>query len=238
MNIAIIGYGRMGKEIEQVALERGHQVILKVDADNFNSITPNDFKTINVAIEFSIPQSAFSNINLCLDNNIPVVSGTTGWLDRKDDIIERCEKENQTFFYASNYSLGVNLFFKLNEQLAKLMSNFPDYKIQLEETHHTKKLDAPSGTAITLAEGIIKKNSRIKNWEKDNNNKVDSIPIKSFREGLVSGNHKVFYESEFDKIMIEHDAKSRKGFALGAVVAAEFISDKKGYYTMNDLLEI
>jgi len=238
MNIAIFGYGRMGKEIEQMALERGHNILLKVDKNNLNSITAKDFKDIDVAIEFSIPESVFSNINLCFDHDIPVVSGTTGWLEKFDDILLRCNAENKTFFYASNYSLGVNLFFKLNENLAKLMNKFSDYTIRLEETHHTKKLDAPSGTAISLAEGIINNNPNIQKWEKESCNASNSISIKSFREGVVPGNHKVFYESEFDSITIEHDAKNRKGFAMGAVLAAEFIKDKKGYYTMNNLLEI
>jgi 4-hydroxy-tetrahydrodipicolinate reductase len=238
MNIAIFGYGRMGKEIEQIALDRGHVVLLKVDENNLSSITAKEFESIDVAIEFSVPESAFSNISFCFDNNIPVVSGTTGWLEKLDDVILRCNTENKTFFYASNYSLGVNLFFKLNEHLAKIMNKFSDYSISLEETHHTKKLDAPSGTAISLAEGIINNNSNVNDWCKKEVNSLKSIPIKSFREGIVPGNHKVFYESEFDKISIEHDAKSRKGFALGAVLAAEFIKDKKGYYTMNNLLEI
>jgi 4-hydroxy-tetrahydrodipicolinate reductase len=238
MNIAIFGYGRMGKEIEQIALDRGHVVLLKVDENNLNSITAKEFENIDVAIEFSVPESAFSNISLCFNNNIPVVSGTTGWLEKMDDIILRCNTDNKTFFYASNYSLGVNLFFKLNEHLAKIMNKFSDYDIRVEETHHNKKLDAPSGTAISLAEGIINNNPNMDDWCKEEVNSLKSIPIKSFREGMVPGNHKVFYESEFDKILIEHDAKSRKGFALGAVLAAEYIKDKKGYYTMNNLLEI
>ncbi|MBI9052724.1 MAG: 4-hydroxy-tetrahydrodipicolinate reductase [Bacteroidales bacterium] len=238
MNIAIVGYGRMGRAIEQIALERGHQVVLKIDAKDIDSIAKSDFNNVDVAIEFSTPESAFSNINLCIDNKIPVVSGTTGWLNRIEQVVERCKNEDATFFYASNYSLGVNLFFKINENLAKIMSKFSDYSIELEETHHIKKLDAPSGTAITLAEGIIKNNQKINTWKEEESTTFDSIPIVSKREGSVPGNHKVTYESDFDKIIIEHDAKSRKGFALGAVLAAEFIADKRGYFTMNDLLEI
>lgn len=238
MNLAIIGYGRMGKEIEQIALDRGHKVLLKIDESNVSSISKDDFKNIDVAIEFTVPESAFSNINLCFKYDIPVVSGTTGWLNQFDIILEKCKNENQSFFYASNYSIGVNLFFKLNRDLAKLMNNFPNYNPIVEETHHTKKLDAPSGTAITIAEGLIE-NIQCKNkWEKEKENSDDTIAVKSFREGNVPGNHKVIYESEYDKIMIEHDAKSRKGFALGAILAAEFIAGKKGYYTMNDLLKI
>ena len=238
MNLAIVGYGKMGKEIEQIALDRGHNILLRIDENNINSINFEDFKGIEVAVEFSNPESAYSNINLCLDNNIPVVSGTTGWLHKIDEVIKRCNQENKTFFYASNFSLGVNLFFKLNEHLAKMMNKFSDYEVIIEETHHTQKLDAPSGTAITLAEGLIENIERKNIWEKENSASNNSIAIKSFREGNVSGNHKVIYDSVFDKITIEHDAKSRKGFALGAVLAAEFIVDKKGYFTMNDLLEL
>ncbi|NOQ27738.1 MAG: 4-hydroxy-tetrahydrodipicolinate reductase [Bacteroidales bacterium] len=237
MNLAIIGYGKMGKEIEQIALDRGHKVLLKIDESNVSSVNKDDFKNIDVAIEFTVPGSAFSNINLCFKYDIPVVSGTTGWLNQFDIILEKCKTENQTFFYASNYSIGVNLFFKLNRNLAKMMNNFPDYSVKVEETHHTKKVDAPSGTAITITEGLIENIERKNKWEEENENSDDSIAVKSFREGNVPGNHKIIYESEFDKIMIEHDAKSRKGFALGAVLAAEFIADKKGYYTMNDLLK-
>ncbi len=238
MNIAIIGYGKMGKEIEKLARERNHNVVLRVDENNIKSLIKNDFGNVDVAIEFSMPESAFSNINLCFDNNIPVVSGTTGWLEKFDDVLERCKNENNTFFYASNYSIGVNLFFKLNKHLAKIMDNFTDYNVRVEETHHTQKLDAPSGTAITLAEGLIENIERKNNWEKEQENSDNTIAVKSFREGNVPGNHKVIYDSSFDKITIEHDAKSRKGFALGAILAAEFIISKKGYYSMDDLLKI
>ncbi|MCD4832258.1 MAG: 4-hydroxy-tetrahydrodipicolinate reductase [Bacteroidales bacterium] len=238
MNIAIIGYGKMGKEIEKLAQERNHNVVLRVDENNIKSLTKDDFSNVDVAIEFSVPESAFPNINLCFDNNIPVVSGTTGWLEKFDDVLERCKNENKTFFYASNYSIGVNLFFKLNKHLAKMMNNFTDYNVRVEETHHTQKLDAPSGTAITLAEGLIENIERKNNWEKEQENSDNTIAVKSFREGNVPGNHKIIYDSSFDKITIEHDAKSRKGFALGAILAAEFIISKKGYYSMDDLLKI
>jgi 4-hydroxy-tetrahydrodipicolinate reductase len=237
MNLAIIGYGKMGKEIEQLALERNHKVVLIIDENNINNLTSEDFNAVEVAIEFSIPESAFSNINLCFDNNVPVVSGTTGWLDKFEEVIARCKNEDKTFFYASNYSIGVNLFFKLNEHLAKMMNDFTDYNVEVEETHHTQKVDAPSGTAITLAEGLIKNVERKDKWEKELSSSDDSFAIKSIREGSVPGNHKITYESGFDKIMIEHDAKSRKGFALGAVLAAEFIADKKGFYTMDNMLK-
>ena len=238
MNLAIIGYGKMGKEIEQIALSRNHKVVLKIDENNINNINLDDFKDVDVAVEFSKPESAFSNINLCLNNNVPVVSGTTGWLDKFDEVTLRCENEQKGFFYASNFSLGVNLFFQLNKYLAKMMNNYKDYDIYLEETHHTQKLDAPSGTAITLAEGIIEENEEKVAWVKEQSEKNNEIPIKSYRVGQVPGNHKIIYESDFDKIMIEHDAKSRKGFAMGAVLAAEFMVGKKGYYTMKDLIKI
>lgn len=228
----------MGKEIEQVALDRGHQVVLKIDADNIQTIRPEDFKGVEAAIEFTNPDSAFLNINLCFNHSIPVISGTTGWLDKLDDVIKRCKSENQSFFYASNYSIGVNLFFKLNSFLAKLMNGFENYNVFVEETHHTQKLDAPSGTALTLTEELIAKLDRKTTWEKEKAIKDNSVAVKSFREGKVPGNHKVIYESSFDNITIEHDAKSRKGFALGAVLAAEFIAGKKGYFTMDDMLEI
>jgi 4-hydroxy-tetrahydrodipicolinate reductase len=238
MNIALVGYGRMGKEIERIALDRGHNIVLKIDESNINLITAENLKNVDVAIEFSVPQSAFSNISLMLNHKVPVVSGTTGWIDKLDRIIERCKNDQVTFFYASNYSIGVNIFFKFNQQLAKMMNSFPDYDISIEETHHTLKLDAPSGTAISLAEDLIQNMDQKKEWNKEKAESEDSIAIKSFRKGNVPGNHKVIYESSFDKIQIEHDAKSRKGFALGAILAAEFIKDKKGYFTMNELLKI
>ncbi|MFC2103875.1 4-hydroxy-tetrahydrodipicolinate reductase, partial [Bacteroidota bacterium] len=202
------------------------------------SVSKDDFNNVDVAIEFSVPQSVFYNINLCFDNNIPVVCGTTGWLDKFEQVIERCENENKAFFYASNYSIGVNLFFKLNKHLAKMMNAFPDYNIRVEETHHTQKLDAPSGTAITLTKDLIENIERKNKWENEIPSSNDSICIKSYREGSVPGNHKVIYESDFDKITIENDAKSRKGFALGAVLAAEYLVNKKGYHTMDDLLKL
>ena len=238
MKIAIVGYGKMGKEIERIALHRGHQIVLKVDENNINEISLDNFKDVDVAIEFSAPQSAFSNIMMLLDYKVPTVSGTTGWIDKLELVKERCEKESVTFFYASNFSIGVNLFFKLNEHLAKMMDQYPDYNVLIEETHHTQKLDAPSGTAITLADGLIENLESKKKWEQENPDSQDSIAIKSYREGNVPGNHKIIYESSFDKIMIEHNAKSREGFALGAVLAAEFIKDKNGYFTMDELLKV
>ncbi|PLX18955.1 MAG: 4-hydroxy-tetrahydrodipicolinate reductase [Marinilabiliales bacterium] len=238
MNIAIVGYGKMGKEIERIAQDRGHHIVLKIDENNVNSVISENLKNVDVAIEFSVPQSAFTNISLMLDHKVPVVSGTTGWVDKLDLIIERCKNDKGTFFYASNYSIGVNLFFNLNKKLARLMNHFPDYEISIEETHHSQKIDAPSGTAITLANDLIQAIDHKEEWKKEKAESEESIVIKSYREGTVPGNHKVIYESSFDKITIEHDAKSRKGFAIGAVLAAEFIKDKKGYFTMNELLKI
>lgn len=238
MNIAIIGYGKMGREIEKLALERNHQVVLIVDENNINALTKDDFSKVDVAVEFSVPQSAYSNIQLCFDHHIPVVSGTTGWLEKFEQIVERCKFEQQSFFYASNYSIGVNLFFMLNKQFAKIMNRFTAYDVTIEETHHKQKVDAPSGTAITLAEGLIENLEQKTKWAKEIALTKDSVAIKSYREDAVPGNHKVIYNSDFDQITIEHDAKSRKGFALGAILAAEYIVDKKGCFTMNDLLKL
>lgn len=236
MKIAIIGYGRMGKEIEKLALQRGHEIVLKIDQNNWEAIDSAEFQQLDAAIEFTHPESACQNILKCFKSNIPVVSGTTGWMNELTKVIEKCRTEGKTFFYASNFSIGVNLFFKVNEFLAGLMNNYPDYNVNIEETHHTKKLDAPSGTAISLADGIIKNINKIKKWEKENAASDEIIPVKSYRTGNIPGNHKVTYESGFDKITIEHDAKSRHGFALGAVLAAEFIHGKKGFFTMDDMI--
>lgn len=238
MKIAIIGYGKMGREIEYEALQRGHTISLIVDKDDENKLNIENMKDVDVAIEFSTPESAYKNIMQCFHANVPVVCGTTGWLAKKEEIISQCNDHGKTFFYASNYSLGVNLFFRLNEILAKMLNDHKAYDVYIEETHHTQKLDAPSGTAITLADGIINSLDRKESWVNDYSTNQDELIIRSFREGTVPGNHKVIYESEFDTIKIEHDAKNRKGFALGAVMAAEFIAGKHGYFTMNDLLKL
>lgn len=237
MKIALIGYGKMGHEIEKIAIQRGHTIVSIVDLTNPDEIHSDSFKSADVAIEFTTPQTAFNNYLNAFKADVPVVSGTTGWLDKLDEIKKLCKEENKGFFYASNFSLGVNVFFKLNEYLAKIMNQFPDYEVKLEETHHIHKLDAPSGTAITLAEGVISNLDRKESWELDKASKATSLPIECFREGEVCGNHKVIYQSEFDYIKIEHDAQSRKGFALGAVVAAEFLAGKKGFYGMSDMLK-
>ena len=232
MKIALLGYGRMGKEIEKIALSRGHEIVIRKDVDDEIDITLAD-----VAIDFSVPHSAFNNIKNCIDNNVPVISGTTGWLEKYEDAVALCEEKNSAFIYASNYSLGVNIFFELNKQLAKMMRSLEDYNISMEEIHHTKKLDAPSGTAITLAEGIIE-NSTKKNWELGDNTSKENIPIIAKRIPEVPGTHTVWYDSEVDSIEIKHTANNRKGFALGAVVAAEWILGKKGVFTMKDVLNI
>jgi len=231
MKIGIIGYGKMGKAIEKVAIDRGHLIIFKTNNCDLNLI-----KDVDVTIEFSTPESAFTNIKNCIDSNVPVVSGTTGWLEDLDDIKKLCDKKNGSFLYASNFSLGANLFFELNKKLAHLMSDKNQYKTSIDETHHIHKLDRPSGTAITLADDIIS-NSRYKNWELDSNSK-DKININSSREKEVNGVHKVVYSSENDIISIKHEALNRNGFALGAVISAEWLVNKKGCFSISDMLII
>lgn len=238
MKIALIGYGKMGKEIEKIAIDRGHTINLIIDKDDENKLNSENLKGIDVALEFTIPDSAVANIKKCFESDIPVVCGTTGWTNELDKLIELCRNSKKTFFYSSNYSLGVNIFFKVNSFLASIMNNYPAYEPHLEETHHTQKLDAPSGTSITLANGLIVNLERKTNWVKETAEKESDLIIKSYREGLVPGNHKVIYESAFDKLQIEHDLKNRQGLALGAVIAAEFVAGKIGYFTMNDLLKI
>ena len=232
MNVALFGYGKMGRLIEQVAIRRNHNIAAIKDVD-----TPEiDLSNIDVGIDFSTPEAAFENITTCLENGIPVVSGTTGWLDRFDDIKALCDEHQGAFLYASNFSLGVNLFFALNSYLAELMSSFDEYKGTIEEIHHVHKLDAPSGTAISLAEGIIDKTSYV-DWEL-NSKTEDKIPITSKREGEIPGTHAVQYHSDIDDIEIKHTAHSREGFALGAVIAAEWLQGKSGVFGMKDVLNI
>ena len=232
MKIALLGYGRMGKEIEKIAVSRGHEIVIRKDVNDVIDINLAD-----VAIDFSVPFAAFDNITNCINNNVPVISGTTGWLDKYDEAVTLCKEKNSAFIYASNYSLGVNIFFELNKQLAKMMSSLEDYNISMEEIHHTKKLDAPSGTAITLAEGIIE-NTTKKDWKLDDKTSEENIPIVAKRIPDVPGTHTVWYDSEVDSIEIKHTAHNRKGFALGAVVAAEWIIGKKGIFSMKDVLNI
>ncbi len=233
MKIGLFGYGKMGKMIAQLAQERGHQIVAKVDVDPHDV----DFSEMDVAIDFSTPEAAFQNITSCFKNGVPVISGTTGWLDDYENAIDICEKNGGAFIYASNFSLGVNLFFELNTQLAKMMSNLAQYRVSMEEIHHTQKLDAPSGTAITLAEGILK-NSTYKNWQLESSIEENTISIISKREGMVPGTHTVSYESDVDKLEIKHVAHNRKGFALGAIVAAEWIQGKTGVFSMKDVLNL
>lgn len=238
MNIAIIGYGRMGKEIEKISLKRGHQISLKIDEHNQEDILKMSPQNVDVAIEFTNPDSAYKNISKCFDQHIPVVSGTTGWTDKLLDLRNRSIKEKIGFLYASNFSVGVNILFAINKKLAGIMNSFSEYEASIEETHHTKKLDSPSGTAITLAEGVIKNMDALKNWEENSVPSNEILSITAFREGEVPGIHKVNYESSFDTLQISHSAKSREGFALGAVLAAEFILNKRNYYEMKDVLNL
>ncbi len=238
MNIALIGYGRMGKEIEAAAKERNHEIPLIIDIDNSNELNEQNLKNIDVAIEFTIPESAFNNIMTCFNANVPVVSGTTGWLDNYETVKSYCDSQGKTFFYAPNYSIGVNILFKVNAYLAKIMNNFSNYEVGIEETHHKYKLDSPSGTAIKLANDIIQRIDRKKLWEEDTDLNDETINIHAIREDNIPGIHTITYDSDIDSISLTHSAKSRKGFALGAVMAAEFTKDKSGLYSMDDLLQI
>lgn len=226
----------MGKEIEQIAKDRGHHISVIIDMDNPEDFESEAFKKSDVAIEFTIPDVAYENYEKCFKYNVPVVSGTTGWLDKIDDIKKYC-REGQTFFYASNFSLGVNIFFAVNTYLAKIMNGFPQYDVSMTEVHHTQKLDAPSGTAISLAEDIMDWVDRKKEWVNDPSEKKSDLYIESIREGQVPGIHTIKYDSEVDEIVIHHSAKNRKGFALGAVIAAEFVKGNKGYLGMKDMLK-
>ena len=232
MRIALFGYGKMGKMIEKLAQDRNHEIIAKIDVGS-ESIP---YDQIDVAIDFSTPDSAFDNITYCFKNGVPIVCGTTGWLHRYDEALKSCEENQGAFIYASNFSLGVNLFFELNKKLAKMMHGVNDYKVSMEEIHHTQKLDAPSGTAITLAEGIIE-NSGYKNWKLDGEGS-ETLRIHSVREGQVPGTHTILYDSNVDSIEIKHTAHGREGFALGAIIAAEWLVGKIGVYSMKDVLNL
>ena len=237
MKIALIGYGKMGREIEKIALSRGHQIVSIIDLNNESDFDSEAFRSADVAIEFTSPKSAINNFMRCFAANVPVVGGTTGWYDQVDEIKEICKKEGKTFFFASNFSLGVNIFFALNKHLAKMMNQFPDYDVKMEETHHIHKLDAPSGTAITLAEGVLENLDRKNAWKLETADSDKDLAIHAIRRDEVPGIHEIIYESEVDTISIKHDAKSRKGFALGAVLAAEFTVGKTGFLGMNDMLK-
>ena len=232
MKIALLGYGKMGQTIERIAVERGHEIVLK--KDEFN--TYEGLSNADVAIDFSIPAVAVNNSSSCFHANVPVVSGPTGWVDRYDEMVLLCAEKKGAFLSSSNFSLGVNIFFELNDYLAKIMSKFDTYKVEMEEIHHTQKLDAPSGTAISLAKGVIE-NSSYTNWTLENP-KANEIHIEALRIGNVPGTHTVTYKSEVDKIEIKHTAHNRDGFALGAVIAAEWIVGKQGVFAMKDVLDL
>ena len=241
MKIALLGYGKMGQVIERIALERGHEIVLKKDENN----TFDGLSNADVAIDFSVPTAAVSNISNCFQANVPVISGTTGWLENYDEVAALCNEKNGAFISSSNFSLGVNIFFEVNEYLAKIMSKFDSYKVSMEEIHHTQKLDAPSGTAISLAKGVIE-NSSYTNWtlekpeadEQSDSELAKQINIEAKRIGTVPGTHTVTYNSSVDAIEIKHTAHNREGFALGAVIAAEWIVGKQGIFTMKDVLEL
>jgi 4-hydroxy-tetrahydrodipicolinate reductase len=236
MRIVLIGYGKMGKEIERIAMDRGHQIVSKIDIENPDDLISLTNKEVDVAIEFSNPISAFSNIMKCIEKQIPIVCGTTGWLEKKAEVEKATQSFDSTFFYASNYSIGVNLFFKLNKQLAKLMQPHAGYDIYTNEIHHVEKKDSPSGTAITIAEGIMSQYSNKKKWVNNEIPGADEIAIWSQRESTKPGTHTVKYISKVDQIEVTHEAFSREGFALGAVIAAEWILGKKGVLGMDDML--
>ena len=236
MKIALIGYGKMGKEIEQIAISRGHTVVLKIDIQNQSDLTAENLSQADVAIEFTGPETAVGNYLKCFEAGVPVVSGTTGWLEQRTAVEKACSDKQGCFFYASNFSLGVNIFFTLNKFLAKIMKEFPQYDVSMTEVHHTQKLDAPSGTAITLAEDILKLNETKTNWTIRESESVNELYIKPIREGLVPGIHTIKYDSEVDYIEITHSAYSRKGLAFGAVLAAEYSKGRVGVLSMADLL--
>jgi 4-hydroxy-tetrahydrodipicolinate reductase len=237
MKIALIGYGKMGKIIERIALERGHEIVCIIDVDNRDDFGSAAYKSADVAIEFSVPAVAVSNIRSSFAAGVPVVCGTTGWADALPQLQQEIEEGGHTLFWSSNYSLGVNIFMKVNSYLARIMNRFPEYNVEMTEVHHTQKLDSPSGTAITLAEGILSELDRKTAWSEESEPTSGHLAIKSIREGQVPGIHTIRYESDVDSITMTHDAKSREGFALGAVVAAEFTAGKKGLLSMKDLFK-
>jgi 4-hydroxy-tetrahydrodipicolinate reductase len=232
MKIALLGYGKMGKIVEKLAVKKGHTIVSRINQYS----SKEEILKADIAIEFSTPQAAVSNIKFCLENDIPIVSGTTGWLAHYDKMIKLCENRNGSFIYASNFSIGVNLFFSINKYVSNLMEPWKDYQVSIEEVHHNQKLDTPSGTAVTLAEEIIR-NSDKKNWEL-NGTEAENINITAKRINDIKGTHIINYDSNIDTISIKHEAHSRDGFALGAILAAEWLADKKGIFTMKDVLQI
>jgi 4-hydroxy-tetrahydrodipicolinate reductase len=237
MKIALIGFGKMGKEIEKIALSKGYEITLKVTSSN-TDFTAKDLQGTDVAIEFSRPEYAISNIKKCFEANVPVVVGTTGWYEQFDQIRSLCLENKQALLYATNFSVGVNIFFKINTMLAKFMNNQPQYAIEVEEIHHTQKLDAPSGTGISLAEQIIENNDNLDSWKNELTDTKNELPIVSKRIDKVPGTHEVIYKSGVDTIEIKHTAHNRSGFAQGALLAAEWLADKEGVFTMDDVLSL
>lgn len=244
MKIAILGYGKMGRIIEQFAIERGHEIVLKVNEDNINDLSISNLKHADVAIDFSTPDSVLRNIEVCFEARVPVVVGTTGWYGRLQEVKNKCIDGNNTLLYASNFSIGVNVFFFVNKVLARIMNRYPQYEVQVEEIHHTEKLDSPSGTAMTIAEGILVELDRKNEWVNElvgSGNelivKPEQLLIESHRIEDVPGTHTVIYSSEVDDIEFKHKAHSRAGFALGAVMAAEWLEDKTGFFNITDMFD-
>ena len=236
MKIALLGYGKMGHIIEEIALQRKHEIVLRINDENLNDLTKENIEKADVAIEFTNPQSAVDNILFCMDHNIPAVCGTTGWLSHLKRIEEKCKEVNGSFLYASNFSVGVNIFFEINKKLAALVKTHPGYNVSIEEIHHTQKKDAPSGTAITLAEQIIDTSGKKNKWVNNETENKNELSIISKRIDEIPGTHSVKYFADIDDIEIIHTAHNRKGFAEGAVLAAEFINGKKGIFSMKDVL--
>lgn len=237
MKIALIGYGKMGKEIEQILIARGHTIPLIIDLNNTNDLDAAHLPKVDVAIEFTTPSTAYGNVVKCLEAGVPVVCGTTAWLDKLPEVEQLCKEKNGAFFYASNYSIGVNIFFEINRRLAQLMNRFGEYDVTIEETHHTQKKDAPSGTAVTLAEGVLENLDRKQKWVCGTTTVPEELEVVAIRRSVVPGTHTVTYESDVDALSITHMAKSRRGFALGAVLAAEFLHGKTGIFSMKDLMQ-
>lgn len=237
MKVALIGYGKMGKELHRVLEERGHSVGLIIDVDNTCDLNSDNLKQIDVAIEFSSPETAFSNVATTIKAGTPIVCGTTAWLDKFSEAVELCNKHNGAFFYATNYSVGVNILFKVNQFLASLMNPYPQYDVTIEEVHHTAKKDSPSGTAITLAEGLLQNLDRKQKWVGNTTTEQGELEVLGIRRSIVPGTHTITWESAEDMLRLEHTAKGRAGLALGAVLAAEFLVGKKGVYSMDDLMK-
>jgi len=238
MKIALIGYGKMGKAIEEIALQKGHEIVLTIDQHNLNEFTKENLVKADAAIEFTSPHTAYENVKTCISLGVPVVCGSTGWTEKLEELKQFCNEKNSAFIYSSNFSIGVNIFFEVNKRLAALMASHHDYEVILEETHHTQKKDAPSGTAITLAEQVLEQVKRKKQWVNELSDNPDDLEIISQRIDPAPGTHSIKYSSAIDDIEIIHTAHSRKGFAAGAVLAAEFLKDKKGFFTMKEVLHL